>query len=201
VSPRESHLAIFEVLLFLPRYLLVKAGLNEAALLAVKVDQAGMVKLAFSFLLMSGAISLLIAAPTLPEIKLEAPSAAQRINMAVAFGRSSEKDIPVFVKVRLAPGYHIYALENTNSLNQATEIETKLPAGLRLDGPWHGPEPKKLSDGSRVYENQAVFTNVLKGTLKGEKLEITVSFQVCNELVCWPPEKLVREAVFEKGRK
>jgi hypothetical protein len=120
--------------------------------------------------------------------------------MAVALGRSSEnKEIPVFVKVRLAPGFHIYALEKTNSPNRATEIEAKLPAGLRLDEPWRGPEPKKLSDGSRVYENQAVFTNVLKGTPNGEKVEITVSFQVCNELLCWPPEKLIREAVFERG--
>jgi hypothetical protein len=161
-----------------------------------------MVKLPFLFLLMCGAVSLVISAPTVPELKLEAPSAAQRINMAVAVGRSSEnKEIPVFVKVRLAPGYHVYALEKTNSRNQATEIEAKLPAGLRLDGPWRGPEPKKLSDGSRVYENEAVFTNVLKGTPKAEKVEITVSFQVCNELACWPPEKLTREAVFGKGGK
>ena len=159
-----------------------------------------MVKLPFWFLLMCGAISLVISAPTVPELKLEAPSAAQRINMAVAVGRSREnKEIPVFVKVRLAPGYHVYALEKTNSRNQATEIEAKLPAGLRLDGPWRGPEPKELSDGSRVYESEAIFTNVLKGTPKGEKVEITVSFQVCNELLCWPPEKLSREVVFGKG--
>jgi hypothetical protein len=161
-----------------------------------------MVKLPFSFLLMCGAIYLVISAPTVPDIKLEAPSAAQRINMAVVVGRNSEnKEIPVFVKVRLAPGYHIYALEKTNSPNQATEIEAALPPGLRLDGPWRGPEPKKLADGSRVYENEAVFTNVLKGTPKGQKVEITVSFQVCNELLCWPPEKLIREAAFKKGGK
>lgn len=161
-----------------------------------------MVKLPLWFLLICGASSLVISAPAVPEIKLEAPSAAQRINMAVAVGRSSEnKEIPVFVKVRLAPGYHIYALEKTNSRNQATEIEAELPPGLRLEGQWRGPEPKKLSDGSRVYEKEVVFTNVLKGTSKGQKVEITLSFQVCNELLCWPPEKLRREVFFGKGTK
>ena len=160
-----------------------------------------MVKLPFWFLLMCGATSLVISAPAVPEIKLEAPSAAQRINMAVAVGQSSEnKEIPMFVKVRLAPGFHIYALEKTSSRNQATEIEAELPPGLRLEGPWRGPEPKKLSDGSRVYEKEAVFTNILKGTPKGQKAKITLSLQVCNELVCWPPEKLSREVVFGKGK-
>ena len=160
-----------------------------------------MVKLPFWVLLMCGEASLVISAPAVPEIKLETPSPTKRINMAVAVGRSGEnKEIPVFVKLRLAPGFHVYALENANSRNQATVIEARLPAGLRLDGPWRGPEPKKLSDGSRVYENEAVFTNVVKGTPKGQKLEITLSFQVCNELVCWPPEKLSREVVLGKGK-
>jgi len=161
-----------------------------------------MVKLPFWFLLMCGAISVVISAPVAPEIKLEVPSARQRINMAVAFGKKVENDeIPIFVKVRLAPLHHIYALEKSGSHNKPTEIGTKLPGGLSLGGPWSGPEPKKLSDGSRVYENEVIFSNVLKGKPKGEKIEVTLAFQVCNELLCWPPEKLSREAALEKGVK
>ena len=163
-----------------------------------------MVKLPFWFLLMCGAISVVISAPApaAPEIKLEAPSARQRINMAVAFGKKGENDeIPVFVKVRLAPLHHIYALETSGSHNKPTEIEAKLPRGLSLGGLWSGPEPKKLGDGSRVYENEVIFSNLLKGKAKGEKVEVTLAFQVCNELLCWPPEKLSREAVLEKGAK
>jgi hypothetical protein len=40
------------------------------------------------------------------EIKLEAPTAAQRVNMAVAVGLSAAaKEIPIFVKFRLAAGH------------------------------------------------------------------------------------------------
>src|SRR5437588_735115 len=98
-----------------------------------------MVKRPFWFLLMCGATSLVISAVAVPEIQLEAPSATQRINMAVAVGQSSDnKEISVFVKVRLAAGFHIYALEKTNSRNQVTEIQAELPEGLRLGGPWRG---------------------------------------------------------------
>src|SRR5689334_16878005 len=123
-------------------------------------------KLPFCFLFMVGAISLIVGAAVPPEISLDAPTASQRINMGVAVGQSGE-ETPIFVRLRLAPGHHIYAMKQTGSLNnKPTEIAAKLPAGIRLAGPWQGPEPRKLSDGSWVYEKELVFTNVLNGVSK-----------------------------------
>jgi hypothetical protein len=106
----------------------------------------------------------------------------------------------LFVKVQIAPGHHIYALEKSLSSSVPTRVEVKLPDGVRLEGPWSPPRPEKIG-GALVYRKEVVFPNRLllnKDFPPGKyKAEIKVSFQVCNEALCWPPESLVTEVEFE----
>jgi hypothetical protein len=106
----------------------------------------------------------------------------------------------LFVKLRIAPGHHIYALQK--SLNSAvpTIVEVTLPAGAKLEGAWAHPAPEKMG-GALIYRKEVVLPNrlVLSKVLKPGKYkaQIKVSFQVCNEALCWPPESQVTEVEFE----
>jgi hypothetical protein len=102
------------------------------------------------------------------------------------------------VKLRIASGHWIYALEDSGSHSQPTALAVmneKLP--LRADGPWRGPEPKVKSDGARTYAGEAVFERrFVVGPVSektNSKLPITIKYQVCNEALCWPPATISLE--------
>ena len=106
----------------------------------------------------------------------------------------------LFVKLLIAPGHHIYAMEKSLSSSVPTKVEVKFPDGVKLEGAWSPPSSEKIG-GALVYRKEVVFPNRLvlsKNLAPGKyKAEIKVSFQVCNEALCWPPESLVTEVEFE----
>jgi hypothetical protein len=110
----------------------------------------------------------------------------------------------VYVKVRIALGYHIGGLEKeAKSSLEETRLEMKLPDGLTLQHDWQGPKTEKLNDGSSGYRKDVVFQNRLQvepGVAPGKlKIQIKIFFQVCNEALCWPPEEISREIELEVG--
>ena len=139
-----------------------------------------------------------------PTIQVTAPSAKQRVSAAVALQPANAAPgeiVTVFIKVRIAEGHWIYALDKSGSENLPTRIEAKLPREIQQDGPWRGPEPKLKPDGARAIAGEALFSSrvLVEGYARSakHKLLLKLEFQVCNDLVCWPPETIDMEAELE----
>jgi hypothetical protein len=140
----------------------------------------------------------------LPKIPVTAPAGAKRVTAGVAAQPSTVRpgeSFTLFVKARIAPGHHIYALEDSGCSNLPTSLDAALPGVLAPDGPWRGSEPKQHDDGSRTLADEVLFKRrflIERGAGgKTHKLPATLRFQVCNEALCWPPETISLETQFE----
>ena len=138
----------------------------------------------------------------MPEMGVAAPSPAERVATGVAVQPGHVRPgetVTVFVKVRLAPGFHIYALEDSGGSNVPTTINAslRLRQVLEADSPWRGPEPQSQPDSSRTLAGDLVFQRrflVKDHAQPGRyQLPLTVYLQVCNEALCWPPETIALE--------
>ena len=139
----------------------------------------------------------------LPEIAVAAPAGTKPVTAAAAVQPGSARpgdSITLFVKLRIAPGHHIYALEDSGCRNLPTSLDATLPRVLKPDGSWVGPEPKVQKDGSRTIAVEALFRRrfmVERGEARKHKLPVKLRYQVCNEALCWPPENIVLETELE----
>ncbi len=104
---------------------------------------------------------------------------------------SRGETVTVFVKVRVAPGHHIYALDKPGTMNIPTSLEAELPRTIRPEGPWRGPDPKVSEDGSRILSGDLLFQRRFRIEPQAEagtcEVLIQIKYQVCNEALCWPP--------------
>jgi Carboxypeptidase regulatory-like domain len=139
-----------------------------------------------------------------PEIALAAPAGKTRVTAGAALQPGQARpgeSVTLFVKARVAPGHHIYALDDSGCGNLPTAIKASWPRLLQPDGPWRGPEPKVARDGSRTLEGELLFQRrflVERGAAaRVHTLPIRLEFQVCNEALCWPAEKIDLETKLE----
>ncbi len=132
--------------------------------------------------------------PLKPGDKLVAGAAVHPVKF------SSEQKPWLFVKVQIASGHHIYAMKKSLKSSLPTRLTVTLPDGVALTGEWEAPEPEKIA-GALVYRKEVVFRNRLtidkKVAPARHKAQIELSFQVCNEALCWPPDDLIKEVEFE----
>jgi hypothetical protein len=108
--------------------------------------------------------------------------------------------VTLFIKVRIAPGCWIYALDNSGSVNLPTSFETAPTSLILPSGGWVGPEPKAKEGSSRIHSGEALFQRrfiVERESAAGQaKVALELKYQVCNEALCWPPETKSLEASF-----
>src|SRR5262249_38902192 len=141
-----------------------------------------------------------------PEIAVAPPGGSKRVTAGAAVQPRAMRggdSLTLFVKARIAPGHHIYALDDSGTRNIATSIDVALPGWLSAEGPWRGPEPKLNADGSRTLAGEVLFqrrfvvaSGNAAGNVRSRKLAATLRFQVCNDAVCWPPETIHLETEF-----
>ena len=140
----------------------------------------------------------------LPEMPVPAPAGAKRVTASAAVQPRTLRPgamLTLFVKVRIAAGHHVYALEDSGCSNLPTSLDAALCGVLTPDGPWRGPDPKVHDDGSRTLAGEVLFKRrfLVESGASGKihKLPATLRFQVCNEALCWPPEIISLDAEFE----
>jgi hypothetical protein len=139
-----------------------------------------------------------------PQMIVPAPSQKARVTAAAAVQPPTVapgETLTVFIKARIAEGHWIYALENSGSENMPTSIEGSLPPAINSDSPWRSPGPKILADESRILAGEVLFSQpcLIESYTepRKHKLRFKLKFQVCNELVCWPPESVDIETEVE----
>jgi hypothetical protein len=139
-----------------------------------------------------------------PQMNVPTPSGKTRVTAAVALQPAAVgpgETFTVFIKARIAEGHWIYAMEDSGSENIPTSIEASVPRTAEPEAPWRRPQPKVLPDDSRRLGGEVLFSRpyLVEGYAQPQKhkLRFKLHFQVCNELVCWPPEAVDMETELE----
>lgn len=93
----------------------------------------------------------------------------------------------VVVKVRIHPGYHIYAFVADVDPYIQTSLKIDLPEGYTKVGDLKKPSFKYFSNsGTTIYEDEILFTQEISGTGKGA-VTCAISYQCCDTHICFPP--------------
>jgi hypothetical protein len=105
-------------------------------------------------------------------------------------------EVTLTVTAIMAPGWHIYAVGNSNGVNTPTAFKLALPDGISPQREWDAPTPEVLPNElgtSSVYHKQAVFSRRLhlsdKMAAGLATISCQVSYQACDHNRCMPPDE------------
>jgi DsbC/DsbD-like thiol-disulfide interchange protein len=106
---------------------------------------------------------------------------------------------------RIAPGWHLYALEEIPNGPRPTRITLAAKQPFQLSGEIHAPAPRVKFDENfgvetQVYEQAVTFGVPIKiAAAKSGRTTLTVQtrFQVCNERICLPPKTMTVAAALK----
>lgn len=133
-----------------------------------------------------------IAALTVPE-----PSKSDPVSVASAVFpaqvRAGQRAV-VVVKVRMAPGWHIYAYVPPSEPYIVARKQLELPSSLQAAGDWQNPPARPYDFDTHVFvwEDEQSFTREIKvvaGAAGKQTLSAGLFYQTCNRRVCLPPTK------------
>ena len=97
----------------------------------------------------------------------------------------------VVIRVKIHPGYHIYASVAESDPFIPTTVEFRLPEGVEKVGDLKQSSGKAYnSAGTVVYEKEAIFRQEIRGT---GGVICVVGYQCCNDQICMPPTKIELE--------
>jgi hypothetical protein len=98
------------------------------------------------------------------------------------------------IHVDVATAWHIYPRGAPSGANAPTALAIELPAGLEWDGDWRDPPPQRDPLTHSGFHSGAFdFTRNVKAgaSLAAGAVELAgaISYQVCDPLMCRPPER------------
>ena len=93
----------------------------------------------------------------------------------------------IVVKLRVHPGYHVYAYVADEDPYINTKITIDVPAGYSKQGNIKKPSYHYFSDsGTTVYKDEVMFIQEVNGSGSGEAV-CSVTYQCCDSQICFPP--------------
>jgi DsbC/DsbD-like thiol-disulfide interchange protein len=109
--------------------------------------------------------------------------------------------VDLTVRVKTAPTWHIYAVDNNSDIGIPTSLKLESPRGIEPIGEWTTPkailEKSDVGD-ALVYEGDFTFRRSLKvaaGTATGPlAVKCEFRYQACNPSACLPPRTLTLQA-------
>ncbi len=131
------------------------------------------------------------------QIPLDDPTSLQPVSMAAAvFPAEAEsgQTVTVAIRIKTAPGWHIYAVDRPTGVSIPTKFELTMPAGFEAVGQWDLPEPEPgpsdlgptfLYHGDLLFRHQVKVTGATgPGT---QEFGCRVGYQACTDVNCLPP--------------
>lgn len=95
----------------------------------------------------------------------------------------------VVVKIKIHPGYHIYAYVSKKDPYINTELKIRLPEGYKKVGELVKPSFKYFNEkGTTIYEDEIMFKQIIEGSGKGE-VSVELRYQCCDAHICFPPSE------------
>lgn len=129
------------------------------------------------------------------EVPVAAPSEAQRATWGVAIQPGSVQPgevLTLAVKARMAPEWHVYAVNKPTDVQIPTRITLQLPAGIQELGAWEIPEPYALHPNTFAYEGEVTFRRRLKvaddAAPELKEIGCEIGYQACSDKMCLPPK-------------
>lgn len=116
----------------------------------------------------------------------EATSIDNPVQLA-AVVESSGKEKTLVVKMKIHPGYHIYAIVSDKDPYIANTYDISVGADAKLVGELQKPAGRLLnSTGTVVYEGEVVFRQKFTGEGEGS-IKFTINYQACDNHSCLQP--------------
>jgi DsbC/DsbD-like thiol-disulfide interchange protein len=115
----------------------------------------------------------------------------------------------ISLEAKVEPGWHLYSTKPLAEGPIPTRIWVGEGQPFTLNGQLASPPPETVQDANfgmevEFYQGEAVFTlpvRVAAGTQPGaRKLEVSASYQACNDKLCLPPRTVKVEAPVEIGK-
>ena len=111
-----------------------------------------------------------------------------RAVMSVEEGTNGNKVL--VVKVKIHPGYHIYASVGQGDAFIPTTVDFALPDGYEKAGDLQRSSFKGYgSTGTTIFEDKAEFRQEIKGDGSGTA-RCTLGYQCCDAHICFPPREV-----------
>lgn len=104
----------------------------------------------------------------------------------------------VRVRMKIKKGWHTYAQVPDSNPSPITEVQFELPKGLERDGETKLPLSLPYNDlETKIFQGAVTFRQAMKMTaeLDDRKIGVKISYQVCNEKLCLPPDEHVSTVV------
>ena len=109
------------------------------------------------------------------------------VQMVAGLEKAANGNREIVVRLKIHPGYHIYAYVAEGDPFVTTQVELQLPEGWTIVGKPKLPSAKSYNkQGTTVYEDEAIFRYEISGSGQGEA-KCTVSYQCCDAHICFPP--------------
>ena len=109
------------------------------------------------------------------------------VQMVAGLEKAANGNREIVVRLKIHPGYHIYAYVAESDPFVTTQVELQLPEGWTIVGKPKLPSAKSYNkQGTTVYEDEAIFRYEISGSGQGEA-KCTVSYQCCDAHICFPP--------------
>lgn len=124
-------------------------------------------------------------APNLPQT--EATNDRNPVQVGMSLAKMNNGNREIVIKVKIHPGYHIYANVAKSDPFVTTTIDIQLPKGYREVGKLKKSPFKSFNqNGTTVYEDEAIFRQEIAGEGSGE-ISCTIGYQCCDAHICMPP--------------
>ena len=125
------------------------------------------------------------------------PDARQPVTLGMSLGTAPQPGslVTVKVRIRVAPGHHVYGTDEQAKTYTPLSLDLKLPEGWRTTGDWRLPA-SIAKDGHQIMTGdfiarRAVF--IPPGVTGDFKVSCDLRAQACNAELCWPPKTLTAE--------
>jgi len=113
------------------------------------------------------------------------------VNVATGIVNKGNGVKEVVVKIKIHPGYHIYALVSEEDPYIAAAINIDLPEDYYFTGAWKEPSFRSFNNsGTTIYEDEIVFRREIMGS-GAKEIKCTIVYQCCDNHTCFPPENKV----------
>jgi len=124
---------------------------------------------------------------TVAGIKIEETDDANPVSIAAGLIKKENGNKDVVVKIKVHPGYHIYADVAKKDPFIATKVEINLPEGYEAVGTINKPAFKSYTGDTTIYEDELIFSQEIAGSGAGE-IKCSIAYQCCDKHICFPPQ-------------
>ena len=123
-------------------------------------------------------------------------------NPVIVSSRASEQganEVEVTIQLNIMPSYHIYKVVSDQDPYLPLKLSFDLPGGCKLMGEPVYPVAKGYgTTGTTMFEGKIVIKQLISCKQVPESIGFTISFQCCNETICFPPEEKHFEVAIKK---